>query len=350
MRFFRLFSQRAIFLAILVRGILAMPTRAHHSDGGSGSVAVTVSGHARDYQADPEDARGKLGGIPTLDLVGPESGLSVEPTSPNLSCDLRSRPEVCSVDPSPTLTERAGLIPPSFFYKGGVFKRRCLPPELVVTRTKADNHLGYPIGQWPDWLGPDYPGGRNAALVRIASKQGNCKTYCDCSEDGRLTRQRRAVPAPPKNPLCQLRQFAERCAIMFGCFCEAELIQPSPTATGIPLDEYQNALDRIPKIVKLRNPDYKWNHGAGELTFSKKERQVGGTAEPYYVEGPSSEPGWDWLAKLNAGHSFGGLSGGFSGLSKRESKADADPKLVEAGDSMDLEDRAVLTESPGHAS
>ncbi|KAJ6261608.1 hypothetical protein Dda_4278 [Drechslerella dactyloides] len=137
------------------------------------------------------------------------------------------------------------------------------------------------------------------------------------------------------------------------CFCDAELIQPKATATDIALSDYQAALDKIPRVIKMRNPQYKWNYGAGELTFSEPGKNAGDAKEPYYVEGPSTdrELFGDRPKALNVGYGLGSLADLVSGasglmqLSKRESEAEPAPMLLDAGDGTDSKDKpAVLVE------
>ncbi|KAF3919025.1 hypothetical protein ABW21_db0200620 [Orbilia brochopaga] len=308
MRCFR-FLCTLLFILALLPSLLSLPVLP--SDDGSGSAIITAESAAGETKL--ENLQRKSDGISAT--IGSKADLPGDLVSTNPSCVLQNQPAVCDADlnPTRTLTERSDLIPPSFFYKGGVMKRKCLKPEFVITRNRENTDTrGVPVGKWPDWNGPDYPGGRNAALWRIKTKQDVCKGHCECSEDG--------------------------------CYCEAELIQPSPSA-DVALDEYQSALDKIPKLIRMRNPDYKWNHGNGELTFSKQRKNVGGAAEPYYIEGPSSGSTWDWLRALNAGYGFGSLAGGVSGLSKRESEAGLEEKVVKSEAEIELEKNRGFTDS-----
>ncbi|KAF3904392.1 hypothetical protein ABW21_db0202659 [Orbilia brochopaga] len=100
--------------------------------------------------------------------------------------------------------------------------------------------------------------------------------------------------------------------VVFGCYCWVELGQPKPTATGLSISDYQKALDSIPEVFRFQHKYYKWRHDLGgeggdwiKFSDTGTKRQVPGTSEPYYVEGPGNQGAWDWLRNLNGG--FGGL-------------------------------------------
>ncbi|KAF3908817.1 hypothetical protein ABW21_db0209855 [Orbilia brochopaga] len=115
-----------------------------------------------------------------------------------------------------------------------------------------------------------------------------------------------------------------------------ELIQPTPTATGVSLADYQKILDSIPPIIKLQHKYYKWFHGLGaqgdSITFSKDQppfsdaeaRRIAWSKEPYSLDGPDQGRGSNWnsFGDLIAGLGGGGL--GFSGSILRRSQQNPD--------------------------
>ncbi|KAK6336780.1 hypothetical protein TWF718_009569 [Orbilia javanica] len=145
------------------------------------------------------------------------------------------------------------------------------------------------LDDWTDWSTVE----TGAALWHIRTRQLSCYD-CLCDEEGGLYGL-----STSKDPLggqvyytgskkCRSQTFANRCGVMLGCFCTADLIQPVPEDNTIPISVFQQALDNLPDTVQGHNPDYRWNYGGGTLRFTQPRRYLDPTtAEPYYLEGPS---------------------------------------------------------------
>ncbi|KAK6526822.1 hypothetical protein TWF281_010020 [Arthrobotrys megalospora] len=122
----------------------------------------------------------------------------------------------------------------------------------------------------------------------------------------------------------------EKCMDWLDCRCEYQMRYPSQD-DGIPLSDYQAALDGLPEGVKLSNPKFKWQpQGPGGVElgwtggatgavdtadilneffeYPNNRELVPGTKEPYYLEGPSSGPPRNRLASpyLLGGSGYGG--------------------------------------------
>ncbi|KAK6544020.1 hypothetical protein TWF694_000734 [Orbilia ellipsospora] len=128
---------------------------------------------------------------------------------------------------------------------------------------------------------------------------------------------------------CTNQGVANRCMAWYGCHCVWNLLQP-PQATDISVVDYQDALNKIPKVIKDTNPNWRWNsigpdgpslmkwqssaaggQAQSDLIYSDHRRLAPGTKEPYYVEGPSGAETWDWSSSplLRAGFAYGSWLG-----------------------------------------
>ncbi|KAK6355538.1 hypothetical protein TWF696_004637 [Orbilia brochopaga] len=212
---------------------------------------------------------------------------------------------------TPTKTEldkRAGEVPgPEWFYSRGPWKR-CHRKEFVynLAPQKFESH-GIDVDDFPDWKGGFAD--REAAYRAIGFAQDRCRK-CQCDKDGRLIPKNHVRGARVR--ACRSVHAANMCMVIFGCYCYVELGQPQPTATGLSISDYQKALDSIPDVFKFQHKYYKWVHGLGDnpgdsITFSDTRTRVAGTAEPYYVEGPSIGNTWDWLRNMRGGFSGSGM-------------------------------------------
>ncbi|KAF3188190.1 hypothetical protein TWF225_003948 [Orbilia oligospora] len=192
-------------------------------------------------------------------------------------------------EPSYNTTEinlkRAGIIPPSFFYKDGVMKVRCNPADWayrIPPREVPDMKITF--DDWMDWTLVEY----EAALVYIRSRQLGCHA-CLCDENGGIygvaKKNRKNGEHYGVTSKCQTQAAANRCSVMM--LCTADLVSRVPEDRTLPISVLQEALDSIPDSIQGHNADFTWNYGGGTLRFSQPRRYLDpDTAEPYYLEGP----------------------------------------------------------------
>ncbi|KAF3213244.1 hypothetical protein TWF192_009783 [Orbilia oligospora] len=145
---------------------------------------------------------------------------------------------------------------------------------------------------------------KSRALVDIEVFQRYCRQLCECNDEGAIVpRERYGI-----NHACGKQWQANRCFIVLGCYCTAELVQPVVEGEAATIEEYQAALDRIPQTVRNDNPDYFWRmNGLGRrpwevMTWVASEMDIdmayrprmamdGSGREPEPPLVPESEPG-----------------------------------------------------------
>ncbi|KAF3278000.1 hypothetical protein TWF970_004878 [Orbilia oligospora] len=191
---------------------------------------------------------------------------------------------------------------PSFFYKRGKMNIVCAPPKVVMDIEPHENSLNFPFERWPRWKKEYYD--KSRALVDIEVFQRYCRQLCECNDEGAIVpRARYGV-----NQACGRQWQANRCFIVLGCYCTAELVQPVVEGDAATIEEYQAALDRIPQTVRNDNPDYFWRmNGLGrrpwevmtwvpsemdiEMAYRPRMAVDGSGPEPEPPLVPESEPG-----------------------------------------------------------
>ncbi|KAF3905231.1 hypothetical protein ABW21_db0202628 [Orbilia brochopaga] len=203
-----------------------------------------------------------------------------------------------------------GQVPWTFFLWSHHYKKefrqgypvvKCLSPQFVYDLTPVNYGLVTIEFDWPIWSAAP----REQAYPVIATHQRGVCRKCDCDENGKII----LPTGRGKLRNCPSQLVIDRCVIIYACTCQGRLWQPKTTATHIPIEEYQKAIDNIPETVKSANPDWSWDmdglpHEPGQrMRWSKNRQQVHdpGIKEPYYIEGPSDGPTWDWLRTLNGG-------------------------------------------------
>ncbi|KAJ6258747.1 hypothetical protein Dda_6800 [Drechslerella dactyloides] len=229
--------------------------------------------------------------------------------------------------------KRAGDLSPAFFYdrpnrlRGTkahppAIRRRCLPPRYVYNIIPTNNFPGINAIDFPSWR--DYATLAEAHKA-ILARQDSCR--CKCDDFGRLITDQRYGG-------CKHQWQVDRCVVMFGCICIADLGQPTATDPGLTADDYQRAIEAIPRTVKELNPHWQWNMAGLDtepgqtLKWASIRSAVNNPSlkEPYYLEGPSknTDSDWNWLLNLNAG-SGGALAGRLGGSLFRRNNGASDP-------------------------
>ncbi|KAK6512115.1 hypothetical protein TWF481_001010 [Arthrobotrys musiformis] len=178
---------------------------------------------------------------------------------------------------------------------------------------------------------------RSVVLNRAWLWLAKCRA-CECDpQTGRIR-------APPRTASTRvavagsrhcLNEYPRMCELWIGCYCVFEMQQP-PRFREVTVEDYQDALDKVPDHLKNANPDYVWKPSPGwEMTWSNGGGGSSGTArgngqpfvkmfapgpdgEMHYLEGPGSyNPRMrDW--SNNYAGDLGGIVGGGSPFVKRE--------------------------------
>ncbi|KAK6510254.1 hypothetical protein TWF481_004971 [Arthrobotrys musiformis] len=175
-------------------------------------------------------------------------------------------------------------ISPSFFYMNGRARVKCASPKVAYHITPYVNPAGFPLEKWPEWkeLYPHEPDG----WVEIESYQLACSGACNCNEDGKI------VPRTNTNS-CGSQRQADRCSVVFACYCTAVLVQPIANMAAFPgatRDDFQDAINRIPETIRNDNPHYWWQmHG---LAVPRRPWDFMGWARGPAVRPTDQPPPW----------------------------------------------------------
>ncbi|KAK6530606.1 hypothetical protein TWF281_007446 [Arthrobotrys megalospora] len=240
------------------------PTRAVGNDDAprttTSSIAFTnaVSALRANYTTSPNVVCG-LFALPTAGALRNEDSCSNSSATynfPQLHAIVDDDPKPLAGTQTPTKTHDDGPsakrygdeIGPELFYKARI-KVKCSAERVAYERRPHGNHHSIEYEDWPDW--PSL-GTRLEVYGMIRSRQWAC-TSCRCDENG-------AVVSIGKTG-CKSQQAADRCAIIFACYCWAQLTQPEATHVGATAQQYQDAINRIPGSIRedYRNRHWRWN-------------------------------------------------------------------------------------------
>ncbi|KAK6515250.1 hypothetical protein TWF506_007593 [Arthrobotrys conoides] len=138
---------------------------------------------------------------------------------------------------------------------------------------------------------------RAQILNRIGHQQNRCKSF-RCNENRGIVARTGVYPGDDLTTRnCPTPRVAAECAVFYACYCHVELDEdpPGPRPTDVTIDDFQNALNRIPMTYKLNNGNCRFDFGG----FYGKESQyiswegaenhralAPDTKEPYWLEGP----------------------------------------------------------------
>ncbi|KAK6497620.1 hypothetical protein TWF481_012025 [Arthrobotrys musiformis] len=176
---------------------------------------------------------------------------SIDSTDLELSEEEAASQDKSSPGPNPVKKD----VDPTFFYKRNKLIIRCAPPKTVFNISPHDNDLGFPFDRWPRWK-KEYVD-KSRALVDIEVAQAYCRGSCDCDEGGKITAHQRWKNGHG----CSSQWQADRCILVYACYCTAELVQAVVKGNPASIEEYQAALNRIPQTVRNDNPGYFWRMG-----------------------------------------------------------------------------------------
>ncbi|KAK6526956.1 hypothetical protein TWF281_010152 [Arthrobotrys megalospora] len=164
------------------------------------------------------------------------------------------------------LDDHLPLTPDMFFSDAGMHVN-CISPRTVLSIRPHDNNPLLPASQWPNWRRHIGIAEQSAAILRY---QDQCKT-CKCMFNGKMVVNSAPYSLRGRNRnQCTEHITPEICATAAGCFCTADLVQPTDIPITVRDAEIQDTLDEIPLGVKLKHEDYKYRHGSGrEFGFSE---------------------------------------------------------------------------------
>ncbi|KAK6504343.1 hypothetical protein TWF506_002546 [Arthrobotrys conoides] len=174
----------------------------------------------------------------------------------------------------------------------------------------------------------------NARRTRARTAYRMC-TSCKCNSNGKMIPDPRPRPTTPGAGMvyCGTSQAVAKCQLWYGCSCEAIMRHPQPDPE-ITVDEYQDALNNIPALVKIAHADYTWKFSEERsMTWlqpsdafqdtrgSTEEYLVPGTKEPYSLEGPDQGVPWSGIPNplLDLGSKLQESSASGLGLARRSS-------------------------------
>ncbi|KAF3215155.1 hypothetical protein TWF679_004402 [Orbilia oligospora] len=197
-------------------------------------------------------------------------------------------------DTSPEFNTRA--VSSDIFYR---WRKTCPTLNVVLNDMDPDPNVYPRFGPAGRDRRPDPRVRPNSAYASMQRQKSFC-SHCECNDQGDLV----TVPRnPPDAALhCSADFIIQRCKFWYNCICQVAMRYPDyePDTT---IEEYQDALNRVPFWAKAQNPGWRWNPSNGNgLSMSweslgtestvpwsveETERElVPGTKEPYYLEGP----------------------------------------------------------------
>ncbi|KAF3308270.1 hypothetical protein TWF173_001585 [Orbilia oligospora] len=203
--------------------------------------------------------------------------------------------------------------------------RFCPEMTYVINEMDPDSNVYPRLGPASYDRRPDPRVRPGPTFTRMQRQRSLC-AYCDCTEQGDLVTTPRVPPSTTAH--CSVDYILQRCKLWYNCVCQIIMRDPKydPDTT---IEEYQDALNRVPFWAKAQNPAWRWtprNAGGFSMTWEglgtestvpwlieETERElVPGTKEPYYLEGPDqrdpNQKDLSWLRGPLSG--YGGLRSG----------------------------------------
>ncbi|KAK6501525.1 hypothetical protein TWF481_009362 [Arthrobotrys musiformis] len=179
---------------------------------------------------------------------------------------------------------------------------------------------------------------------RIRSFLDRCN-LCKCDQiDGTLIMDPTTRAFRDKRPNYHTEYTVMQCRFWWNCHCVFQMKSPDRD-DGIPVEEYQDALDNVPFAVKQQNPAWRWNpashpgfsmswQGLAPRQHGQADKEmVPGMDEPYYLEGP--DYGWREKDSLSGLREMFGPGPGIFGskVSKRDT-SDIDDTTEASGSAI----------------
>ncbi|KAF3225887.1 hypothetical protein TWF106_001760 [Orbilia oligospora] len=136
---------------------------------------------------------------------------------------------------------------------------------------RVDVPKSFSSRRWPDFQ-QEYAT-KGYAIGAINRRRRSCIELCKCDEDGTMVLNPdpvMTIEGSEKrksgiNHSCSgygNRWFADECALVYGCFCTADLFDNPDLVEGASVADYQAALDGLPETVKNQNEGFRFNAGA----------------------------------------------------------------------------------------
>ncbi|KAF3201305.1 hypothetical protein TWF106_002844 [Orbilia oligospora] len=265
--------------------------------------------------------------IPSSAIINPDSKVTKSsnetPTKTAPSPPEDHEPNVEPDQNNPYPAKRSDRISSSMFYESAPFIR-CASKLFVMSLQPHNNalqSLGIHAYEFPQnyWRSERIRNRRPQILTDTIPTMAMTGFY---PGDDLTTRN------------CPTQRFADECGVFYACHCQVVLNEdpPGPKRTDVTIDDYQDALDRIPNLYKI-GKNYRFDVGqiyGGDshyLSWEGAERYrtlAPDTKELYWLEGPDKfqeELSNKWLGLEYSSSSGGGLG---SSMVKREEEEGAD--------------------------
>ncbi|KAF3169027.1 hypothetical protein EYR41_004142 [Orbilia oligospora] len=154
-------------------------------------------------------------------------------------------------------------VPKSYFIQGRMVIE-CRSAEATYESSR-NTEPRWALLDWPNFQ--EYPS-KPHAIGSIKRRIRSCKDLSQGVHRGTGVRH-----------ACALRRtYPEECALVYGCYCNAQLHNNPDSITGASVADYQRALDGLPETIKNTNEGFRFNAGARAggldnwITFSEAAR------------------------------------------------------------------------------
>ncbi|KAF3175092.1 hypothetical protein TWF788_008564 [Orbilia oligospora] len=157
-------------------------------------------------------------------------------------------------------------VPPSYFISGRMVIE-CRSSEATY-QSSRNTEPRWALLDWPNFQ--EYAS-RVKAIGSITRRTTSCKELCKCDEEGKIVQNFDPVVALEgsvrrgsgvRHACAVRRTYPEECALVYGCYCTAQLHENPDAITGASVADYQQALDNLPETIKNSNEGFRFNAGA----------------------------------------------------------------------------------------
>ncbi|KAF3104210.1 hypothetical protein TWF706_004679 [Orbilia oligospora] len=157
-------------------------------------------------------------------------------------------------------------VPPSYFMPGRM-TIECRSSEATYQSSRSTEPR-WALLDWPNFQ--EYAS-KDKAIGSITKRTTSCRELCKCNEEGKIVQNFDPVVGIAGSVrrgsgvrhACAIRRtYPEECALVYGCYCTAQLHDNPDAITGASVADYQQALDNLPETIKNSNEGFRFNAGA----------------------------------------------------------------------------------------
>ncbi|EGX53578.1 hypothetical protein AOL_s00006g444 [Orbilia oligospora ATCC 24927] len=176
---------------------------------------------------------------------------SLVPTSLEASVSSTSLPTSDQVDADEGKSHISNIslrvdVPPSYFISG----------KMVIECRSSEANYQSSRNTEPRWAFLDWPNFQEYAS-RDKAMGSITRRTTSLGLEGSVRRGSGVRHA------CAIRRaYPEECALVYGCYCTAQLHDNPDAITGASVADYQQALDNLPETIKNSNEGFRFNAGA----------------------------------------------------------------------------------------